>query len=122
MAKSKRRRRQRSQPHALLLVPPVPVDGPVTPGLDDGPIALAELRRALGLTQVALAARMEVSQRAISHLEHEPNPRAATVDGYVRGLGGRLQLRAVFSDRVVDLNLPLTPQSASGTGPRSSSA
>jgi len=66
---------------------------------------LSELRRELELTQVQLAERMAVSQRAISHLEHEPNPRVATLASYVHGLGGRLELRAVFADRTVDLNL-----------------
>ena len=66
---------------------------------------LSELRRELELTQVQLAERMAVSQRAISHLEHEPNPRVATLASYVHGLGGRLELRAVLADRTVDLNL-----------------
>jgi hypothetical protein len=44
---------------------------------------------------------MAVSQRAISHLEHEPNPRVGTLNSYVR----RLALPAVFEDRTVDLNL-----------------
>ena len=49
---------------------------------------------------------MAVSQRAISHIEHEPNPRVGTLSAYVRALGGHLELRAVLEDRTVDLSLP----------------
>jgi len=66
---------------------------------------LAELRQHVGLTQVQLADRLTASQRAVSHLEHEPNPRVATIAAYVQALGGRLELRAVFIDRVVPLKL-----------------
>jgi hypothetical protein len=38
-------------------------------------------------------------------VEHEPNPRVATLDGYVQALGGRLELRAVLEDRSVALLL-----------------
>jgi predicted transcriptional regulator len=68
--------------------------------------SLAELRRELDLTQVQFANRMAVSQRAISHIEHEPNPRVGTLSAYVRALGGHLELRAVLEDRTVDLSLP----------------
>jgi predicted transcriptional regulator len=68
-------------------------------------LTLSELRRELDLTQVQLAEQMDVSQRAISHLEHEPNPRVGTLSSYVHGLGGRLELRAVFTDRTISVNL-----------------
>ena len=45
------------------------------------------------------------TQRAVSHVEHEPNPRVATIAAYVQALGGRLELRAVFADRAVALKL-----------------
>lgn len=69
-------------------------------------IMLAELRQEFELTQVQLAETLELSQRGISHIETEPNPRLATLNGYVRALGGRLELRAVFEDRTVELELP----------------
>jgi ribosome-binding protein aMBF1 (putative translation factor) len=67
---------------------------------------IAQLRRQSGLTQVELAAKLEASQRAVSHVEHEPNPRVETLASYVAGLGGRLELRAVFADRSVPIRLP----------------
>jgi transcriptional regulator with XRE-family HTH domain len=67
---------------------------------------IAELRRQSGLTQVELASKLDASQRAVSHVEHEPNPRVETLANYVAGLGGRLELRAVFADRTVPIRLP----------------
>jgi transcriptional regulator with XRE-family HTH domain len=67
---------------------------------------IAQLRHQSGLTQVELAAKLDASQRAVSHVEHEPNPRVETLAGYVAGLGGRLELRAVFADRSVPIRLP----------------
>jgi len=67
---------------------------------------LAELREELDVTQVQLAEKMAVSQRSVSHVEHQPNPRLATLNGYINALGGHLELRAVFDDRTVELTLP----------------
>jgi hypothetical protein len=50
------------------------------------------------VTQVQLAGRLAVSQRSVSHAEHEPNPRVATLRSYVEALGGRLELYAVFDE------------------------
>lgn len=69
-------------------------------------VMLAELRRSLDLTQTELAERLEVAQRGVSHVEHESNPRLATLADYVSALGGRLEVRAVFDDRAVELTLP----------------
>ena len=78
-------------------------------------VTLAELRRGVRLTQVDLAERMGISQRAISHVEHEPNPRVATLAAHVRALGGRLQLRVAFEHRVVELDLAeARPAAANG--------
>lgn len=67
---------------------------------------LGELRRSLDLTQTQLAETLELSQRGVSHIESEPNPRLGTLDSYVRALGGHLELRAVFEDHTVELALP----------------
>jgi DNA-binding XRE family transcriptional regulator len=66
---------------------------------------LAQLRQDSGLTQVQLARKLAASQRAISHVEHEPNPRVATLTAYIQALGGRLELRAVFDDDSVAVKL-----------------
>jgi len=57
-----------------------------------------KLRRARQLTQVALAERLDVPQAAISRMERRTDLLLSTLRGYVEGLGGRLELRAVFPD------------------------
>jgi DNA-binding XRE family transcriptional regulator len=76
-------------------------------------ISLADVRRELAVTQVELARTLGASQRAVSHVEHEPNPRVATLAGYIGAPGGRLQLRAIFDDRAVELELPQAPATGS---------
>jgi len=108
MAKSKRQRRARPQ-HSRPGSAASRTDSAAGEGRQE---TLARLRQASGLTQVALAERMAASQRAISHVEHEPNPRLATLGGYIGALGGRLEVRAVFDDRAVELQLPATSRAA----------
>ncbi len=67
---------------------------------------LAELRQSLDLTQTDVAELLHVTQRGVSHVEHEPNPRLGTLAEYVNVLGGHLELRAVFDARTVELSLP----------------
>ena|SRR5450755_4072530 len=69
-------------------------------------VMLAELRQSLDLTQTELAETLQISQRGVSHVEHEANPRLGTLADYVDALGGRLELRAEFDDRTVELTLP----------------
>jgi DNA-binding XRE family transcriptional regulator len=99
MARSRRQRQTRSQR------PRVQSSGSSAAGTREAGEKLAELRQHLGLTQVQLAERLTASQRAVSHVEHEPTPRVATIAAYVQALGGRLELRAVFADRAVALKL-----------------
>lgn len=70
-------------------------------------VMLSELRRSLKLTQTDLASQLHVSQRGVSHIENEPNPRLSTLADYVVALGGHLELRAVFDEEAVELVLPL---------------
>jgi len=99
MAKAKRSRRARVQRPRVQSAP-----GAARPGE-----TLGALRRQVGLTQVELANKLAASQRAVSHVEHEPNPRVATLGGYIEALGGRLELRAVFGERTVKLRLGDAP-------------
>lgn len=57
---------------------------------------LAELRRALSVTQTDLADRMKVGQESISRLERRADPRISTLRGYVEALGGRLTIGVEF--------------------------
>ncbi len=74
---------------------------------------LYELRRAEAVSQAVLAGRLEVTQGAISKLEHSDDVRVSTLRQYLEGLGARLELVAVFDDeeRRVPVDLGKTPPS-----------
>ncbi len=61
-------------------------------------IRLWELRHAEAVSQVELAGRLEVTQGAISKLEHSEDVRVSTLRQYLEALGARLELVAVFDD------------------------
>lgn len=70
-----------------------------SPGYVRG-LQLAEMRRAAGLTQVALARAMGISQARISKIEHGEVAGIDVVGAYVTALGGRMEIVARFEDRV----------------------
>ena len=51
-----------------------------------------------GISQVELAGRLDVTQGAISKLEHSEDVRVSTLRQYLEALGARLELVAVFDD------------------------
>lgn len=60
--------------------------------------ALAERRRAMGISQTVVAARMGTSQSALARLEAGgSDPRISTVERYARALGEELEIRAASS-------------------------
>jgi Helix-turn-helix domain len=61
-------------------------------------IGFDKLRQARQQTQVALAERLDIPQNAVSRMERRTDLLLSTLRGYVEGLGGRLELRAVFPD------------------------
>jgi DNA-binding Xre family transcriptional regulator len=61
-------------------------------------IRLYELRHAEAVSQIDLAGRLEVTQSAISKLEHADDVRVSTLRQYLEALGARLELVAVFDD------------------------
>ena len=72
----------------------------------DALLRLADLRESRGVTQTRLAGRMGVSQPNVSKIEGKQDLYLSTLNGYVAGLGGRLEVRAVFPDETIDLALP----------------
>ena len=50
------------------------------------------------LSQVEVAARLEITQSAVSKLEHAEDVRVSTLRDYLEALGARLELVAVFED------------------------
>ncbi len=61
-------------------------------------IRLYELRHEEAISQAELAGRLDVTQGAISKLEHSEDVRVSTLRQYLEGLGARLELVAVFDD------------------------
>jgi len=68
-------------------------------------VRLGELREASQKTQVQVAETAEVTHANISRLESEADLYMATLQGYVAALGGQLELRAVFPDEVVIIDV-----------------
>lgn len=61
-------------------------------------MALAELRRALQLTQETLAERLHVNQAAVSKFEHQSDMYISTLRGIVEAMGGELKITARFPE------------------------
>jgi DNA-binding XRE family transcriptional regulator len=75
---------------------------------------LAELRESRGLTQSQLAEQLGVSQVNVSRIERAEDTQLSTISRYVEGLGGHLELRAIFDgEQTVPLALPATAPRAS---------
>ncbi len=68
-----------------------------TGGSEAAPLALADLRRAQGLTQAEVAERAGMSQSDLSKLERRGDMRLSTLRLFARALGGRL--RVLFARR-----------------------
>ena len=69
----------------------------------DGPVDLATLRRNAGLTQLALAERMGISQSDLSKLERRRDLRLSILHAYVHALGDRVHLVAELPGRDVEI-------------------
>ena len=65
---------------------------------------IAKLRKDRELTQKELAEIMEIRQSAISQIENQEDVLVKTLERYIQALGGELELRAKFPDRVVSLS------------------
>lgn len=61
-------------------------------------IRLYELRHKEAVSQAELAGRLDITQGAISKLEHADDVRVSTLRQYLEALGAHLELVAVFDD------------------------
>lgn len=66
-------------------------------------VRLRELRERRGATQDLVAEGLGTSRPNVSRIEAADDMRLTTLERYVRALGGRLEVRAVFEDEAVDL-------------------
>jgi len=67
-------------------------------------MALDELREARDLTQEQLARMLRVNQAAVSKMERRADMYITTLQGVIKAMGGRLEIRAVFPNGVVRIN------------------
>jgi hypothetical protein len=65
----------------------------------DEEMSLQDLRRAIGKTQTAIAKRLNVGQDAVSKLEMRSDMYISTLRGFVKAMGGELELIARFPNR-----------------------
>lgn len=61
-------------------------------------MTLAELRKARGLNQTAVAEAMKIAQANISQLENRPDSLISTLSQFIEALGGKLEIHARFPD------------------------
>lgn len=69
------------------------------------PSGLAAVRELYGMTQQQLARKIAKGQPAISQIEKGRDSKLETVDQFIRGLGGHMEVRAVFSDGSLPISL-----------------
>ena len=62
-------------------------------------LTLRDLRKAMGQTQAALAAKLGVKQENVSRLEQRADVMLSTLNSYLAAMGGRLKLVAEFEGR-----------------------
>lgn len=60
---------------------------------------LGELRKVRHVTQAELARVLGMTQPSVSQIEQRDDVRLSTIKDYIEGLGGRLELVAVFGDK-----------------------
>ena len=84
-------------------------------------IGFGKLRQARRQTQVALAEKLNIPQGAVSRMEKRTDFLLSTLREYVRALGGRLELRAVFPDADFEIET-LVPETTTKKRPARSSS
>lgn len=62
-------------------------------------LTLRDLRKAMGQTQAALAAKLGVKQENVSRVEQRADVMLSTLNGYLGAMGGRLKLVVEFDGR-----------------------
>ncbi len=62
---------------------------------------LADLRRALDLTQATMAEALGVGQAEVSKVEKRADILVSTLRRFINAMGGELEIRAVFPDHSV---------------------
>ncbi|WP_419804814.1 helix-turn-helix domain-containing protein [Terriglobus sp.] len=66
---------------------------------------LHELRKLRRHTQKELSSATGIAQSEISRIETRTNLSLNTLDAYVRGLGGHLEVRAIFPEQTIAIDV-----------------
>jgi transcriptional regulator with XRE-family HTH domain len=83
---------------------------PTCPAESSVGLPLGKLRRQLGLSQIAMADRLQVSQPNIAQFENKEDMHLTTLRRYIEALGGRLEIVARFPGSSVEITLPESTQ------------
>ena len=62
-------------------------------------MTLRELRKALALTQTAMAEKLAIKQASVARIEQRSDLLLSTLRGYVEAMGGELEIVARLPDR-----------------------
>ncbi|HET6612634.1 MAG TPA: helix-turn-helix domain-containing protein [Kofleriaceae bacterium] len=68
-------------------------------------INLAKIRELIGITQAEMAERLDISQSSMSRSEASTDPKLSTLRRHIEALGGTVEVRAIFGDRSLRLDL-----------------
>lgn len=86
--------------------------------LDRKQATLAQVRRAVGLTQVQMAETLRLGQGDISRIEQRPNVQLSTLARFIEATGGRLRITAIYGDSEVVLKIgDIIPETSTETAP-----
>lgn len=66
-------------------------------------LPLHAIRAARELTQQQLASTLEIAQSEVSKIEHRTDLYLSTLRRFIEAMGGRLELRAVFPDKTMQI-------------------
>lgn len=62
-------------------------------------LTMLDLRKAMGQTQAAMAAKLGIKQENVSRVEQRADVMLSTLNSYLTAMGGRLKLVAEFEGR-----------------------
>ena len=77
---------------------------------------LRELRKHRNLTQTELARRLDRAQASVSAMETAADNLVSTLRMAVEGMGGHLEVTAVFDNERIPLTTPMRPEGEEGDG------
>ncbi|MGV0838484.1 helix-turn-helix domain-containing protein [Mycolicibacterium thermoresistibile] len=68
-------------------------------------VELSEIRRAAGVTQAEMAARLSTTQGSVSQLERRDDVLLSTLSDYLRALGAHARITVTIGDTTFEHNL-----------------